>query len=259
MSVQAIEHTARERGVVVRTVPQEAPVELRFNGTAYATMMVTPDDLVNFARGFTFSEAIATDPQAIKDIEVRPEAGGFIVDVQLHGSDYAALLREGQRLIPGRTGCGLCGVRTLDDARANLPQAPAGLALEGAALTRALDTMRCDYGMHGAAFCDAQGHIKLMWQDVGRHNALDKLIGALVGADTTDLADGFCLITSRCSYEMVLKAVRGGFSTLVAISSPTGLALDTAREAGLRVVALAGKKGHTVFVEPSLEQPDIAV
>lgn len=249
--VEAVRDGVGGGQAMVLDVPEEVPLELRFNGTAYATMMVTPDDLDDFVTGFSLTEAIIENGEAIKGLTVVLQEGGLVADVHLHGADYAALLRGGERAIPGRTGCGICGVRTLDEARRALDAAPSGPEIEfrgiQAALT-ALDDPKSSNaarrGVHAAAFCSADGTISHIREDVGRHNALDKLIGALLRApESVDVADGFCLVTSRCSYEMVQKAVRAGFSTLVAISAPTALALRVAEEAGLTVIALARKDG----------------
>lgn len=195
------------------------------------------------------------------------EEGGLVAHVTLHGTDYAAFLRseqqKGQRSVPGRSGCGICGVRTLDEARRVLPLAPAGAVPSLDAIGKALgvlqqaDTAR---GAHAAAYCTRDGAIAVLREDVGRHNALDKLIGALMRLPKTpDLANGFCLLTSRCSYEMVQKAVRGGISTLVAMASPTALALRVAEEAGLTVIALAKQDGMVQFTHTHPSPQEIAV
>lgn len=238
------------------SVPDEVPVEFRYNDTAYATMMASPDDLVDFATGFTLTEAIAADRAHIGQIDVKTQGAGFVVHVALKGADFAALLRQNIRTVPGRSSCGICGVRTLGDAQHDLGEAADGPAIGQHAISAAVKVLDTAHGLHGAAFCDPFGKIMLSRQDVGRHNALDKLIGAMARSGTKPNA-GFCLLTSRCSYEMVQKAVRGGFSTLVAASSPTGLALDVAQQAGLTVIALASEEGHTVFVDGQAQ--DVAV
>ncbi|MFN3170517.1 MAG: formate dehydrogenase accessory sulfurtransferase FdhD [Hyphomicrobiales bacterium] len=252
---------------MVLDVPEEVPLELRFNGTAYSTMMVTPDDLDDFVTGFSLTEAIVENGEAIKGLTVVSQEGGLVADVHLHGADYAALLRGGERAIPGRTGCGICGVRTLDEARRALDPAPSGPEIDFGAIQAALEALddpksgnAARRGVHAAAFCSADGTISHIREDVGRHNALDKLIGALVRTPKrVDVADGFCLVTSRCSYEMVQKAVRAGFSTLVAISAPTALALRVAEEAGLTVIALARKDGCFRFETRQALAQEIAV
>lgn len=266
-TVEAWRETAGGRQRVALDVPEEVPLELRFNGTAYATMMVSPDDLHDFVLGFSLTEAIVDDSSAIKDLSVREAEGGLVAQVTLHGTEYAALLRReqqaGQRTVPGRSGCGICGVRTLDEARRALPLAPAGLALSFDVMGKALGALHqanTAKGAHAAAFCSTDGTIMVLREDVGRHNALDKLIGALMGLpEPPDPAEGFCLLTSRCSYEMVQKAVRAGFSTLVAMASPTGLALRVADEAGLTVIALARQDGMVQFTEARQGPQEIAV
>lgn len=265
--VEAWRETAGGCQRVALDVPEEVPLELRYNGMAYATMMVSPDDLDDFVLGFSLTEAIIEDASAIKGLAVSEEGNGLVADVALHGSNYAALLRSeqqaGQRTVPGRSGCGICGVRTLDEARRSLPLAPAGAAISFDAIGKALgalqqaDTAR---GAHAAAYCASDGAILALREDVGRHNALDKLIGALMSLpETRDLANGFCLLTSRCSYEMVQKAVRAGFSVLVAMASPTGLALRVAEDAGLTVIALARQDGMVQFTQAHPSAQEIAV
>lgn len=242
-TVDASRHTLGRLAPRRLEVPEETPFELRFNGTAYATMMVSPADLEDFVVGFSLTEAIIDDPLAIKGIDIAGDGGGLVADVVLHGANYAALLRDNSRIIPGRSGCGMCGVRTLEDAQRELPHCPPSTSIGFEAIRAALsavDRVHQAKGTHAAACCTVDGALGAMREDVGRHNALDKLIGGLNrGTKRPDLTDGFCLITSRCSYEMVQKAVRGGFSTLVAIGTPTALALCIAEEAGLSVVALA--------------------
>ncbi len=265
--VEALRETAGGRQRLVLDVPDEVSLELRFNGTAYATMMVSPDALDDFVLGFSLSEAIIEEASAIKGLSVSEEEGGLVAHVTLHGTDYAALLRSeqhrGQRSVPGRSGCGICGVRTLDEARRALPLAPDGTEISFDAVGQALGALgraNTAKGAHAAAYCTRDGAILVLREDVGRHNALDKLIGALMRApDRPDLADGFCLLTSRCSYEMVQKAVRAGFSTLVAMSSPTGLALQVAEEAGLTVIALARQDGMVQFTQARQRRQEIAV
>ena len=266
-TVQAMRHSGGRQEIASRQIPEEVPVELRYNGTAYATMMASPADLEDFAYGFSITEAIVDDPVSIKSVTLHGDGEGLRAEIALHGADYAALLRDVQRAIPGRSGCGICGVRTLEEARQALPQVAAGAAITDAAIAAGLQALDdhvkahgSSRGVHGAAFCDAGGRLLVQREDVGRHNALDKLIGAMMRQDDPpDPASGFCLITSRCSYEMVQKAVRGGFSTLVALSAPTALALRTAEKAGLTVVAFARAQGHLVFTRPGLEHEEIAV
>jgi len=175
-----------------------------------------------------------------------------LVPERLHGF----LSRRRTRNLRGHTSCGLCGVEEVSDTQADTPQAPVGVAFTQAAVERALaalsahqDLHRRTRAAHAAAWVSPDGDILLVREDVGRHNALDKLIGA-AQRQAIDLSAGFCLITSRCSFEMVQKALMASIPAIVAISAPTGLAVRTAQAAGLTMIALARPDGQTVYANP---------
>ncbi len=237
------------------TIPDEVPLEVRAGDAAYATMMVSPTDLEEFVVGFAWTEGLIADTNELLGVAVSHTDDGYVADLELTGPALAALLRQGRRLIPGRTGCGVCGVRTLEDIAQPKPLSEVSPPPSIHTVTKALEAMDLGVserrGLHAAAWVDGAGQIKMIRDDVGRHNALDKLVGAMLRAPSTRKpGDGFCLITSRCSYEMVQKAVRGGFHTLVAVSAPTTLAVETARACGLRLIALARRDQAFVFVDP---------
>jgi FdhD protein len=244
---------ARQESVsLTRAVPVEAPISIIYGNVPYAVMMVTPADFEDFATGFSLTEGIIEQRDEIRGIAVEEVDKGWRVTVSLSPDRFRKHLAR-TRSLSGRTGCGLCGIGSLDD----LPEAarPAGIApvLAAEAVARAvrdLDNHQplndLTRAVHGAAWCDLAGDIRLVREDVGRHNALDKLIGALLRAGQ-DPASGFLLITSRCSFEMVEKAARFGAHHLVAVSAPTSLALDRAEALGLSLIAVARRDSALVF------------
>jgi len=237
-----------------RELAEEVPVAIAYNGLSHAVVMASPADLEDLARGFTLSERIADDPAEILDVETKEAPDGIVAAVTLTARRFAELKRRRRSLV-GRTGCGLCGVESLDDAVLPVRRVPAGPTVAPAAIRAALAALPHRQPMnaatgatHAAAFADAAGTIRSVREDVGRHNALDKLIGAMAAGREAPSA-GFVLLTSRCSYEMVQKAAGVGISVLVAISAPTALALRLAAASGLTLVALARADGMTVFCD----------
>jgi FdhD protein len=232
------------RHQIDRVVPDEVPVALVYNGISHAVMMATPLDLEDFALGFSLSEGIISDATEILDIESGPAGEGMEVRLDITGRAFTAL-KERRRNLTGRTGCGICGVDSIDQAVRDLPKLANDRHFSTAAIFRALDQLpalqvlnRESRTLHAAGFCDAEGNVQIVREDVGRHNALDKLIGAL-RRQQIDAATGFGVITSRCSSEMVQKAVAIGLPMLVAVSAPTGLAQELADRYGLTLIALA--------------------
>jgi FdhD protein len=222
----------------------EAPVALEFNGLSYAVMMATPADLADFALGFALNEGLAHAPTDVSDIDVAQVSLGWIVRAQLAGLGVEQLT-ERVRARVAESSCGLCGIENLEAVARPLPQVPAHEKLTPAAIFIALAALRehqplgrATGAAHAAAFALPDGTILHAREDVGRHNALDKLTGALATARQHP-AEGFVLSTARCSYEIVEKAVRAGAHTLVTISLPTSLAVERARTAGLSLWCLA--------------------
>jgi len=231
------------RSVSREWVP-EAPVALEFNGLSYAVMMATPADLEDFARGFALTEGLARTPADISDIAVAETDLGWIVRASLAGLGVDKLT-ERVRARVAESSCGLCGIENLEAVARPLPKVPAHAALGEMAIFAALGALREHQPLtrrtgaaHAAAFCDEAGAIRTVREDVGRHNAMDKLVGALAAAGE-DPAAGFILSTARCSYEIVEKAVRAGATRLVTVSLPTSMAVERAREAGLSLWCLA--------------------
>jgi FdhD protein len=242
----------------IESVAAEVPVALVYNGTSHVVMMATPQDLADFALGFSLSEGILRRPSEMSGLEVAELPNGIEVRMTIERR-RAAVFDIRRRNLAGRTGCGICGVDSLEAALRPLPKLPASAAPSGEAIRRALAALPAaqrinseTHSVHAAAWADMQGEIKLLREDVGRHNALDKLIGAMAEA-SIDASDGFVVITSRCSMEMVQKSVTMGIPTLVAISAPTTLAINLAQDAGLRMIALARADSLTVYAEGRTE------
>ena len=239
------------RRAVTRAWVPEAPVALEFNGLAYAVMMATPADLADFATGFVLSEGLAARAADVSDLAVAEVEQGWIVRATLAGLGIERLT-ERVRARVAESSCGLCGIENLAAVARPLPPVAAHVAIEPAAVFAALSALpalqpltRSTGAAHAAAWVSAEGEIGCLREDVGRHNALDKLIGAMARSGRP-LDPGFVLSTARCSYEIVEKAVRGGATTLVCVSLPTSLAVERARAAGLSLWALA--RGDSVLL-----------
>jgi len=244
--------TARE---IDRELAVECPVALEFNGVAYAVMMASPDDLEDFVIGFALSEGLIDAAHEVIDLLLHRTDAGLIARATLSGERAAPLLeRVRVRLVEGS--CGLCGMESIEAVMRPLPTLVTGYRSGPAAIRRALDELPnhqprslATGATHAAAFCTPDGEIRLVREDVGRHNALDKLIGSL-GRAGVDPASGFVLVSARCSYELVEKVVRAGCPMLVAISAPTSLAAERARAADLTLIALARHDTMLVVHDP---------
>ncbi len=244
-AAQAIDHALVE----------EVAVALVYNGISHAVMLATPSDLEDFAYGFSLTEGIVTRRQDLHGMDIVPLAEGIELRIELAAERFVHL-KQRRRSLVGRTGCGLCGVDSL--AAALRPVAPLAqrFTLSRAALARGLDALNHDQplhrltgGAHAAAWVTTDGSVQLVREDVGRHNALDKLIGALLRWDN-DPRTGFAVVTSRASYEMVHKAVSAGIGCLAAVSSPTAHAARLAATAGLTLVGFARGQRCTAYTFP---------
>ncbi len=228
---------------IERTTIVEAPVAIEINGLAYAVMMATPANFDDFALGFCLSEQLIDAPVQFESCEANKLTRGWLLRITLT-SDCAAPLVERARLRLTEGSCGLCGIESLDQVLRPLPRvttvfdvSDAALFAAGAALRDRQPLGLATGAAHAAAFCRADGTIVTVREDVGRHNAFDKLIGALA-RDGTIPAQGFVLLSARCSFELVQKAVLAGVPVLATVSAASTLALDAAREHGLRLVSL---------------------
>jgi FdhD protein len=238
----------------IESVAAEVPVALVYNGTSHVVMMATPQDLADFALGFSLSEGILRRPGELGELEIVETPSGIEARLRIDRR-RAAMLDIRRRNLAGRTGCGICGVDSLEAAMRPLPKLKAAVAPSVEAIRHALAALPAaqrinseTHSVHAAAFAGLGGQVVVLREDVGRHNALDKLIGGMAHAGI-DATAGFALITSRCSMEMVQKAVTIGIPTLVAISAPTTLALRLAQESGLRLIALARADSLTLYSE----------
>jgi FdhD protein len=246
----------RRRGArheqVADAIAEEVPVAFVYNGRPHAVMMATPTDLADFARGFTVTEAIVERADEIGAIVEEPALAGIELRIEIPAV-HAAKLEQRVRELTGRTGCGLCGAQTLEAAVRHPPPVAEPAPLDGVALRRALDALARQQTInvatgatHAAAWVAPSGEIVCVREDVGRHNALDKLIGALL-VRGTDFRDGFVLVTSRASFEMVMKAATVGIGALVAISAPTALAIALADQANVTLIGFARSAGYSVY------------
>lgn len=237
------------------TVAEEVPVALVYNGVSHVVMMATPQDLEDFALGFSLSEGILEARSELLDCRRRDGAIGIEMELSILNERFSAL-KARRRNLTGRTGCGLCGVDSLAEAirparlvEPGPPISPAAIAAALAALPDRQLLNREAGAIHAAAWAKPDGTIAEIREDVGRHNALDKLIGAMARS-ATDPRDGFLLVTSRCSYEMVQKATAAGIGLIVAISAPTALAIRMAEQAGIGLVAFARGERHARYANP---------
>ena len=233
-------------------VAEEVAVALVYNGISHVVMMTSPGDLADFALGFSITEGILEHPRELYDIDIQQHDSGIEVRMTVAAQRFAALKQQ-RRNLTGRTGCGLCGAETLAQAIRPIQSLKSMQPVTDEAIQRAVRQLDKNQpqqlatgACHGAAWCDRNGDILLIREDIGRHNALDKLIGALKRS-SADLQDGFVLISSRASYEMVQKVTSVGIGSLVAVSAPTGLALRLAKDANLQLIGFARPQRHVTY------------
>lgn len=244
---------ARGGGAVEDVVAAETPVALLYNGAPFAVMMATPADLEDFALGFALSEGIVADAGEFRLVDDVRNADGIALHAAIPQARFDALESRGRNL-EGRSGCGLCGTGSLQAAIRPVPRVAQGAPVDAGDIHRALALLSARQplnaasgGLHAAAFVHAGG--MLVREDIGRHNALDKVIGARLRQGLGG-ADGFLVVTSRASYEVVHKAATAGIGLLVAISAPTALAIRIAIEAGLTLAAFARGDAMNVYTHP---------
>ncbi|WP_323760422.1 formate dehydrogenase accessory sulfurtransferase FdhD [Maricaulis sp.] len=247
-SAEASSITARLVGGTSWSVPEELPVAIIYNRHNYAVMLATPTDIADFAIGFSLSEGIVTTLEDLEAIEIVHQRAGIDLHIRLSPERLERLeLVRRRRNLPGRAGCGLCGLENADSLISPLPEVAAEpVDISRGALGKAMASLsdwqplnRATRSVHAAAWCNAAGDILAAREDVGRHNALDKLIGANARAGL-DHAAGFLVMSSRCSYELIEKAARAGIPALASLSAPTAFAIRKAAEANIRLYARNG-------------------
>ena len=255
---EALKDSSGEAGTA--SLAAEVPVALVYNGRPHAVMMCTPADLEDFGYGFTVSEEIAR-AQDISRLDVVKYSQGVELQMEIPG-DAAEKLTERSRAIAGRTGCGLCGVEVIQDALRETRPIRSTATFTREALWRASEALNAMQPMnretnaiHAAAWASSDGKLRVVREDVGRHNALDKVIGALRRANK-DPGGGFVVVTSRASYELVQKAAVADIPLLAAVSRPTALAVQLAQTAGITLVGLLrGRSGNVYTHKERIRNP----
>jgi len=237
------------------SVAEETPLALIYNGLQHVVMMASPADLEDFALGFSLSEGVIETPAQLHAVETDRVGDGIALYMDIDAARAQALEVQ-RRNLTGRTGCGLCGAETIEQAVRHPPPVTKGVRVTPGALQDALvhlaqrQQLNAKTGsVHAAAWATPEGEVVLVREDVGRHNALDKMIGALA-REGRSFEHGFALITSRASFEMAQKAATVGITLLAAISAPTGLAIRLAQETGLTLIGFARGRNFNVYANP---------
>jgi FdhD protein len=253
----ALRIAGQQRETFVDAVVDEVPVALSYNGTPHAVMLATPRDLADFALGFSLTEGVIERAQEFELIDVLSRDGGIVLEIAIPARRYAALETR-QRSLSGKSGCGLCGVTSLADAMRPVRAVDDATAFDSAGISRGLALLAERQplnartgGVHAAGFVrgeNAGAERLTVREDVGRHNALDKLAGALARIPR---GPGYLIITSRASYEIVSKTAAMGIGLVAAISAPTTLAIDTAERAGITLIAFARGDAMNVYTHPA--------
>ena len=264
----------------VDKVAEETPIALIYNGVSHAVMLATPQDLEDFALGFSLSEGILQNKSELYDVEIVAQTQGIELRLDV-ATEAFVKLKQRRRNLVGRTGCGLCGAESLEHAL-RLPESTLRLAenklsishapsrasikttkiemINAASLQAALHAVQTKQllqqatgATHACAWVNVRGEIELLREDVGRHNAMDKLIGAL--AKTPEKSDGFVITSSRASVEMVQKVALAGYNLLAAISAPTGLAIRVAETYGVTLVGFLRENQFVIYTHADRIKP----
>lgn len=270
-TLPVLRHRGGETQATEDHVAEEWPVALVFNGISHAVMMTTPRDLDAFAAGFSLSEGIVQSVSEIRDIEVEYYEESAEIRIDLLQRAFVGL-KDRRRSLVGRTGCGVCGIESLElldleperIAEAGTGGAdgpPLAARITDQAIQRAARELRSRQtlmqrtgGVHAASWCAVDGEVRYAFEDVGRHNALDKLIGKLA-LEREDFGNGFVFMSSRASYELVRKSARVGIPMLATISAPSSLAIRIAQQAGIRLASFCRDDGFVDYaITPTLAE-----
>lgn len=250
-----VRHRGGRNATVQDMVAAEMPVAFHYNGVPFAVMMATPEDLEDFAFGFSLSEGIVDQPQDLRVVAVETFLEGASLQIEIPPERAAALDRR-RRNLDGRSGCGVCGNESIEAVLRVPPLLQSALQIDAQALARALEALHAQQpiatqtgAVHAAGWADVHGVVRYVREDVGRHNALDKLVGALA-RERVDASQGFAVVTSRASYEMAMKAAQARIPLLAAISAPTALAISLADSAGLTLIGFARDHDCVVYSHP---------
>ena len=248
-----------EQGVVAKTdiIAEEVPIAMVYNGISHVVMLATPQNLKDFALGFSLTEGILDTPSDLYGVEIVPQANGIELQLEVATSCFQRL-KEQRRNMAGRTGCGLCGSESLEQVL-RIPTLKLAMTstnkVSSKVISLAFSNIRKQQKLqaltgatHASAWINLHGEVELIREDVGRHNALDKLLGAMAKGKTE--REGFVLTTSRASYEMVQKTASAGIHMLAAISAPTGLAIRVAEQCNLTLVGFARENSYVVYSHP---------
>lgn len=236
-------------------IAAEVPIALSYNRVSHVVMMATPVDLEDFAVGFSITEGLIGGPEDLGGIRVIPRAGGLELAMTI-GEDWFDRLATQRRNMAGRTGCGLCGAENIEQALRQPTPVQQSISVSHAALQKTIAGLEAHQPLqaqtgatHGAAWCSLDGEIVHLREDVGRHNALDKLIGCLCRSGF-DPGSGYVLVSSRASYEMVYKTAAVGIELIMAVSAPTSLAVEFAQRSGVSLVGFARPGRHNAYTFP---------
>ncbi|WP_088142390.1 formate dehydrogenase accessory sulfurtransferase FdhD [Achromobacter xylosoxidans] len=237
------------------SVAEETPVALEFNGISHATMLATPADLEDFAVGFALSEGIIDGVNDVRGIDLLPQCDGIVVQLEI-STACEVRLKSRRRAMAGRTGCGLCGVETLPEVLRPVAPVTNGSPVRIQSVLAAMRDMRARQALHditgathAAGWAGADGTVALVREDVGRHNALDKLIGALA-RQAMHAGDGIVVVSSRASFEMVQKTAAAGVAVLASVSAPTALAIRLANDANVSLLGFLRGDDATLYSHP---------
>ena len=237
------------------SIAAEVPLALTYNRVSHVVMMATPLDLEDFAVGFSITEGLIGGLEDLREIRIIPRPGGIELAMTI-SEDWFDRLATQRRNMAGRTGCGLCGAENIEQALRNPAPVERVVSVRHEAMQRAVSELEehqpiqaATGATHGAAWCSLDGEIVRLREDVGRHNALDKLIGSLCRS-RFDPSSGFVLVSSRASYEMVYKAAAAGIELIMAVSAPTTLAVEFAQRSGVTLVGFARPGRHNVYTFP---------